>query len=311
MKGNAKRLVPLAVVLVAGVSIAVAVGTTSVARTDAPAGQERRVRFAVSLPPGSDVRSLGYIVRSSHDEPLASGAIPVDDARSAVTAEITLPQGTNDTVTFIANPGAAVAGRSSFIAKQAFDVVAEEENGVEIAATHFAPLATGVAGAGAGASASAVASGAPSCQACQLASDQGRCDPELLTATWNTDPNHDRPSWGCDTLASAPLKAACAALLHCLATTRCAQGDSPVAKCYCGSASAVPCFAGDGIDGPCIASYRTAAAASSGGPDPTASDAELSRFVATYATNPTTPIGLADNLDECALAARCEACDSL
>jgi hypothetical protein len=314
LKKSTKKLVLLALVLGAGVAIAVTVGATSSARTSDVGSHQKPVRFELTLPRGTDVRSVGYIVRSAGDEPIASGSIPVARAEGAVTADVTLPPGSKDSVTFIANPVASSPTISSLIATQTFDVSPQGPNRVEVGASRFAPLAAGAGaspGGGPGAVSSPTSASAPSCQACQLASDEGRCDPELLAATWNTDPNHDHPRWGCDTLAPGPQKAACAALLHCLTTTRCAQGDSPVAKCYCGAASAVPCFAGDGIDGPCISYYRAAAVASTGGPGPTASDAELSRFVTTYASNPTTPIGLADNLNECALAAHCNVCDAL
>jgi hypothetical protein len=39
--------------------------------------------------------------------------------------------------------------------------------------------------------------------------------------------------------------------------------------------------------------------------------AELSLFIATSHGDPTTPIGLADNIKQCALDGQCGACDSL
>jgi hypothetical protein len=308
-----KRLIPVVAVLTASVAVAIAVGATSSARSADGVGVRREpVQCNLSLPAGAGASSIGYVVRSARNEPLASGSIPPGAAPGRpVTAEILLPPGSRDSVTFIVNP--SVGGdASSFIANQVFDVRSEGANAVEVGSSRFVPLAAGAAGGGTGAAAATTNAEAPNCQACELASDQGRCAPDLLTATWNTGGSGDQ-GWGCDTLSTATEKSACVALLQCLTTSHCAQDDHdlPVARCYCGSASTVPCFTGDGIDGPCITSYRAAAAASRGGPSVTATDAEVSRFVAINATNPRTPIGLANNLDECAIAAHCDVCNTL
>jgi hypothetical protein len=310
LKRRAKRLVPIVSVLGAGVLIAIAVGATPSSRRRADLEAKENVRLSLTLPEGASARAVGYVVRSARNEPLASGSIAVVDVKAPLAVDVTLPAGAGETVTLIASPSLSDGKGTAYLAAEAFDVVAGGANVVDVGAQRFAPMpaAASASGSSSGVVAGSAAA-APDCQTCERASEQGRCDPELLTATWNTDPNgRDQPSWGCDTLATAPQKSACAALLHCLASTHCAQGDSPVAGCFCGSVSAVPCFSGAGIDGPCLPSYRAAAVASVGGPGVTATDAELSRFVATVASNPTTPVGLADNVNECSLAAHCDAC---
>ena len=314
MKRRAKKLVPVVIVLGAGVLIAIAVGATPSSRRRADLEAKENVRLSLTLPEGASARAVGYVIRSARNEPLASGSVAVAPIKAALAVDVTLPAGAGESVTLIASPSLSDGKGTAYLAAEAFDVVAGGANSVDVGAERFAPMPTGASASGAPTSGVVArsAAAAPDCQTCELASDQGRCDPELLTATWNTDPNgREQPSWGCDTLATAPQKSACAALSHCLASTRCAQGDSPVAGCFCGSVSAVPCFSGAGIDGPCLPSYRAAAVASVGGPGVTATDAELSRFVATVASNPTTPVGLADNLNECSLAAHCDACGAL
>jgi hypothetical protein len=309
------KLVPLVGVVAAGVLIAIAVAATPTARTRSKSENEETVRLALSLPPGVVARSVGYVVKSSSNEGLASGSIVVADPTASASLEVRLPPGTGNTVTFISDPGSSESHGQRYLGSETFDVVAGSANHVDVGANRFAPFQAGTGASSEGSSSVgatvAGASGATNCQTCELGSEQGRCDPELLTATGNSDPNGNvTPSWGCDTLSTAPQKAACAALLHCISTTQCGAGDSPVAGCYCGSASAVPCFSGEGIDGPCIPFYRAAAVVSADGPGATANDAELSRFVATFASNPKTPIGLADNVGECALVAHCDACNS-
>ncbi len=315
MSKKVNKLVPLVGVVAAGVLIAIAVAAMPSTRTRSKSENDETVRLALSLPPGVVARSVGYVVKSSSNEGLASGSIVVADPKAPASVEVTLPPGTGETVTFISDPGVNVGDSHGqhYVGSQTFDVVAGSANHVDVGAGSFAPIGAGVGAPNEGSTSAGAAigsaAGATTCQACELASDQGRCDPELLTATWNPDPNgHETSTWGCDTLSTAPQKAACAALLHCLDTTRCAEGDSPVVGCYCGSASAVPCFSGEGINGPCVPFYRAAAVVSASGPGATANDAELSRFVATFASNPKTPIGLADNVDECALVAHCDAC---
>jgi hypothetical protein len=304
-----KKLVPLVGVVAAGVLIAIAVRATPSTRPRSKSTGDETVRLALSLPPGVVARSVGYVVKSSSEEGLASGSIVVADPKAPAFVELTLPPETGDTVTLISDPGVNDGHGQHYLGRQTFDVVAGSANHVDVGADRFAPFQVGAGASNEGSTSVGTAAGATTCQACELASEQGRCDPELLTATWNPDPNgHETLTWGCDTLSTAPQKAACAALLHCISSTHCGEGDRPVAACYCGSASAVPCFSGEGINGPCVPFYRGAAIVSAGGPGATANDAELSQFVATFASNPKTPIGLADNVGECALVAHCDAC---
>ena len=320
MSKKVNKMVLLVGVVAAGVLIAIAVAATPSARTRSKSSEnDETVRLALSLPPGAVARSVGYVVKSSSNEGLASGSIVVADPKAPATVEVTLPPGTGDIVTLISDPEVNDGHGRHYLGTQTFDVVAGAANHVDVGAGSFAPFQAGAGASNEGstsgstsvAASGGAAAGAANCQACELASAQGRCDPELLTATWNPDPNGNvTPTWGCDTLSTAPQKAACLALLRCISSTHCGEGDSPVAGCYCGSASAVPCFSGQGINGPCIPFYRAAAVVSADGPGATANDAELSRFVATFASNPKTPIGLADNVGECALVAHCDACSA-
>lgn len=308
----------IAVSLVVGVSAVIAAAAAHSSREGrAKSGDEETVSLGLRLPSGSTVRSLGYVVRSARGETLSSGSVKVTDPEAPLSVDVSLPPGAGDTVTFIADPGAAGGQGWAYLGARTFDVVAGESHRVDVGTLATGSTTASASAFGGGASGAAStgtlggAGAGPDCQTCELASDQGRCDPELLTALWNTPHGHDQVSWGCETLSPAPEKAACAALLHCLNTAHCAQGDSPIMGCYCGSVSAVPCFAGEGIDGPCVSLYKAAAAVSNEGPAIGSTDAQFSRFVATVAFNPTTPIGLADNINECSIQARCDPCERL
>src|SRR4029079_11815941 len=101
-------------------------------------------------------------------------------------------------------------------------------------------------------------------------------------------------------------------LLHCLNVNDCEKrGLNPVMGCYCGAPAAGPCLGGQGSNGVCIPQYQAAAAASPGGPSASASAAELSKFIAIAAADPTTPIGLADNIRKCAVDTPCDLCSAL
>jgi hypothetical protein len=118
--------------------------------------------------------------------------------------------------------------------------------------------------------------------------------------------------WGCATLGTDAARAACVALLHCLNVNDCEKrGQNPVMGCYCGTSPAGPCLGGEGINGACIAAYQAAASASAGGPAPGSSTAQLSRFIALAASDPSTPIGLADNVRKCAMDTPCDICSAL
>jgi hypothetical protein len=161
------------------------------------------------------------------------------------------------------------------------------------------------------------------CEACELAhSTNIRCVPTLLTAMHLQDPNSGEDvavGWGISTLSTDAERAAGGALLHCLEVEECATdsknqctGDNPVLGCFCGSAvTPVDCISGAGIHGPCLAAYAAAAAATPGGPGAGASMSDLALFVTTRAFDSSGPIGIADMVDRCGIAAPCPACSQL
>lgn len=280
----------------------------------APTGPPGRVKLTLQLPPGSALGAVGYVVQTAANTVAARGSIPIaDPSVTSVSQELVLPSGRGQSVTFVGSvPGTSENGgasRSVFLGRQALDVPA----GGKAEVSFSAGTSSGKSGGGLGLT--GAKGDDESCQACQLASAVPLCDPPNLTATSSQDPRTGEQTgigWGCGTLQSAGARAACTALLHCLNVQDCEKGGrNPVMGCYCGSASATSCFAGQGIDGPCIAEYNAAAAASVGGPAAGATVSQLSRFIATVAADPTTAIGLADNIRKCAIDTPCEVCEAL
>lgn len=272
------------------------------------AGPPGKVKLSLRLPPGSALSAVGYVVQSGTNSVAARGSIPIPDpAAASVSQEVTVPSGPNQTVTFLGSVANGGANRTVMLGRQTFDVPANGTAEVSFSA------GTG-AGSGATASGGGTTNG-ESCQACQLASAVPLCDPPNLTATSSQDPRTGEQTgigWGCQTLGTPAARSACAALLHCLNSYDCEKGGrNPVMGCYCGSADAQKCFVGEGIDGPCIAAYVAAAAASPEGPAASASASQRSRFIATAAADPTTAVGLADNIRKCAIDTPCEICEAL
>lgn len=161
---------------------------------------------------------------------------------------------------------------------------------------------------------------AAACEACQRAhAEHDRCPPLLLTATYTEDPSsgdHLPVGWGLSTLPTQAQRDAAAALLRCLDANLCATdeknvcpGDNPALGCFCGAGVTVEaCIGGDGVHGPCLAAYAAAAAATPGGPPAGASLAAVSLFVSMHAYDPQTPVGLANMVHRCAVAAGCDVC---
>lgn len=312
---------------VSPVLLVVLVGAVGIAAVAAVAGRSSkgraapdepgRVAFGLDLPPESRASSVGYLVRSARGEVLASGTTPVKQRGTPLSFEVLLPAGTRDTVTLFAQTSGS-AGGTVLLGTHPFDVAAGRPSRVELGRLAVAPsgAAVAVSAVGALAGGTGTVAGSPKkavadCRACELSSERGRCDPELLTATFGASAGSDAQSWGCATLPSAAA-GACAALLHCLNTTDCAGGGAPVMGCYCGAGTtAVACLAGQGISGACAAQYQAAAVATPGGPSPGATIGELSQFIATWASNPKGPIGLADNIKHCAIEASCGGCGAL
>lgn len=280
----------------------------------APDGPPGRVKLTLQLPPGSALAAVGYVVQSAANTVAARGTIPVTDPSvTSVSQELLLPSGRGQSVTFVGSVSGTTenggASRSVFLGRQPLDVPAGGRAEVGFSA------GTSSGGASHGVGLTGAKGDDESCQACQLASAVPLCDPPNLTATSSQDPRTGEQTgigWGCGTLQSPGARAACTALLHCLNVQDCEKGGrNPVMGCYCGSASATSCFAGQGIDGPCVAEYNAAAAASVGGPAAGATVSQLSRFIATAAADPTTAIGLADNVRKCAIDTPCEVCEAL
>jgi hypothetical protein len=275
-----------------------------------------RVGLSLALPAGSALSSVAYAVLSAGRVVIARGNIPVGDPSvTTLSQSLVLPAGKADTVTFVGTSSAAGTRRTKFLGSKTFDVVPGQAT--EVAFTAAASAATELAAAGVGTPTDNLGAGESglACQSCELSSGQGICDSPNITATSATNPQTGEQTgigWGCGTLPDAKAQAACGALLRCLNATDCGhKGENPVTGCYCGAAAPDACIGGVGITGACIAEYQAAAAASPGGPAPGASGGQLSQFIATAAGDPTTPVGLADNIKHCAAETHCDACGAL
>jgi hypothetical protein len=84
----------------------------------------------------------------------------------------------------------------------------------------------------------------------------------------------------------------CTALISCIRTTHCMVGDDPTA-CYCGALDPGTCVtSGAPTTAPCFAQYTAAAMGFPGN-------------VFTQFFDPTTPVGIADNIVTCDVDAPC------
>jgi hypothetical protein len=275
-----------------------------------------RLSLSLALPAGSALSSVAYAVLSPGRVVIARGDIPVGDPRVTTLAQsLVLPAGKGDTVTFVGTSGAGGTKRTTYLGSKTFDMVPGQAT--EVSFTPAASAATNFASAGVGTASSGVEFGdnGLACQSCELSSPQGICESPNITATSSLDPKTGEQTgigWGCGTLPDATAQAACGALLHCLNATDCGhQGENPVTGCYCGAAAPEACIGGVGITGRCIAEYQAAAAVSQGGPPTGAAVGQISQFIATAAGDPTTPIGLANNIKHCAAETHCDACGAL
>jgi hypothetical protein len=154
------------------------------------------------------------------------------------------------------------------------------------------------------------------CRAGQLASAKGSCDPALLTAT--VDPSTGDPiGWGPSTLPTRQQQDAAAALLHCLNASRCATdatntgwGNNPILGCLGGIGTEPAAIMAGVLTGPCLAEYKAAAVAQGlNGPGDT--NGQFGSNIARAAHDPTGPVGLASNINRCALDAPVPACEAL
>jgi hypothetical protein len=159
------------------------------------------------------------------------------------------------------------------------------------------------------------AGSAGDCKTCELGSSQRGCAPEYLTAARDGAGKPVPGTWGCASLSSPAAQQACGALLACIGKNHCSTnaagtgpGDNPSVGCFCGTLSPTACPSGAGANGPCVAAYKAAAAASVGGPAAGAEDAAFAAFIAQHAFDATTPIGIADDVAQCAIAASCPVC---
>jgi len=92
-------------------------------------------------------------------------------------------------------------------------------------------------------------------------------------------------AWGCAGLTGA-AKANCQALLSCIRTSHCAQATNDAQACYFCTATDIGCLSGN-ANGACKAQYEAAAGTSDPG------------TIAGVFTDPSSPIGLADNEITC------------
>jgi len=95
----------------------------------------------------------------------------------------------------------------------------------------------------------------------------------------------DPTAWGCSHLTGAP-RTRCEELLDCIRTTHCARATNDAQVCYCGTAADLACLTG-AANGACKARYEAAAGTTDPG------------TIAGLFTDPSSPIGLADNEITC------------
>jgi cysteine-rich repeat protein len=100
-----------------------------------------------------------------------------------------------------------------------------------------------------------------------------------------------QPAFGCDGFVGS-ARDNCVALLSCIRTTHCIQGDDPTA-CFCGALSPADCVTqGAPANAPCVSQYTAAAIGFPGN--------AFTQFF-----DPSTPIGIANNLVACDADAPC------
>ena len=128
------------------------------------------------------------------------------------------------------------------------------------------------------------------CLTCESSSANSKCKAGLI----------DGPNGmvGCNGFTDATQKAACVALLSCQRTNHCANGNDPT-PCLCGALDASVCISATTFPGLCAAQY--AAAFTSNGPH-AAGDTIFTEFL-----DPSTPVGIADNIDKCDVSGACTA----
>jgi hypothetical protein len=296
-------------------------GDDNTAAAEAPSAGPQglgRVKLAIAVPSDSEWTSVSYAVVSAAHIVVARGNAAVETpSRMAAPPAIVLPGGKGYTLSVVGSSTVNGVRRTRYLGSSGFEVASGQDTPISF--TPNAAVAGGVAAqvdnAAAAGSAAAPVDNATACQSCELSSSEGVCASENITATSNTDPktgDQTGVGWGCGTLADPRARAACLALLHCLNVSGCGHPrESPVTGCYCGAAPAEACIGGQGITGPCIAEYQAAAIASPGGPASGAGSGQLSQFIATASGDPTTPVGLADNIRHCGLDTNCDACQAL
>ena len=126
------------------------------------------------------------------------------------------------------------------------------------------------------------------CLSCEASSTNSKCRAGLI----------DGPNGmlGCNGFTDAAQKAACVDLLNCERVNNCANGNDPT-PCLCGALDPSVCITQTSFPGACAAKYIAAYGTS--GPHP-AGDTIFTEFA-----DPSTPIGIADNLDKCDISGGC------
>ena len=281
-------------------------------------GSEVSVKLRVPLPAGASFDSISYRVKSSAGALLAQGTVPVRNA-AALSHVVALPVGEGETIALLGHPRGAAATAPCSSARRPSTSRAAARWTSSSDASPSSAGAPGSANAGTLPVAAAEDAGASdnltACQRCQRDSKAGICDPPNITATSSTNRETGEQTaigWGCATLPTTAARAACGALLNCLDVNECGEkGRNPVMACYCGHAGPDACIGGQGLTGACVPEYHAAALASPGGPTAGSDVGALSRFIATNAADPITPLGLADNVRHCTVDSPCEICEAL
>jgi hypothetical protein len=318
------RRAPRLAAFVAAIAVIIAVSFSvahlrsgGASRDQSGDGSEIPVKLRLPLAAGARFDSISYVVKSAAGSLVTQGTLPVTNP-VALSHVIALPVADGDTITLTGHPRGAAADGAVPLGTKTFDVVASGST-MDLVVGPSASASSAGANAGtpfaAAANAADASDNLTACQSCQRDSKAGICDPPNLTATSNNNRETGEQTaigWGCATLPTTAARAACVALLHCLDVNDCGdKGANPVMACYCGKAAPDACIGGQGLTGVCVAQYQAAAAASADGPPAGSDVGTLSRFIATNAADPITPVGLADNVRHCTVDTPCEICGAL
>ena len=311
------------------VSIVLTCGTAGSAT--GPTGNAT-INASVSVVNGDNCPNIGFVsaspAQTSVGAPVALNALATDsDASDASTLTYTWSSGGTTFAT-----GAVATFTCAPSGTQTVTLTVDDHhvpsNCPVTATVKVNCIATGVGGStGTGGAATGGVTGTggavseAACGSCELASSDGNCDPGFLSQDGSGVP------FGCDSLPTSGQVTACKALLTCINTNNCstngngtAAGDNAVEGCYCGPSpeTSSACNGGTGIVGLCKTQFHNAAVADGAAGDPRAAglttasaEGAFASFISVASFDPTTAVGMADNIKDCAVHSACTVCNSL